>query len=194
MPSKGGAAGKAGDHYEALWTVEAALRVIDARAEHITYESLDPEASRGVEFNLRTAGGKVEFWSLKRQTTAAAGRTLAILVRPDDKGRSILGDLVAHVERDKHNVAVFASTLGAAKLAELCSVSASADILRERLDESADLRGDYNRFLLPLFGGDKDRAREFLTRLQVRTAGRRCGRPYLRACCGARRRAISVFP
>jgi hypothetical protein len=169
MPTKGGAAGKFGDQYEALWTVDAALRVVVGKAESITYESLDPDASRGVEFNVLTEG-HVEFWSLKRQTTAAAGWTLATLVKPDDGGRSILGDLVAHVERDAHNIAVFASTLGAAKLEELRSASATADILKQRLDQSEALTAEYDKYFLPLFGGDQDRARRFLMRVQVRTS------------------------
>jgi len=170
MPSKGGASGKFGDQYEALWTVDAALRVVAGDAESVIYESLDPELSRGVEFNLRSAAGEVEFWSLKRQTTTAAGWTLATLVKPDNGGRSILGDLVAHVERDVRNMAVFASTLGAAKLEELRSASAAADILKQRLDQSSGLKDQYDRYLLPLFGGDQDRARQFLMRVQVRTS------------------------
>lgn len=170
MPATGGASGKFGDQYEALWTVDAALRVVMGQAESVTYESLDPEASRGVEFNVRTAAGMVEFWSLKRQTTTAAGWTLATLVKPDDGGRSILGDLVTHVERDAHNIAVFASTLGAAKLEELRSFSATEDILKQRLAKSAELKAEYEKYLLPLFGGDQVRARQFLTRVQVETA------------------------
>lgn len=170
MPAKGGAAGKFGDQYEALWTVDAALRVVGGQAEYVTYESLDPEESRGVEFNVRTATRDAEFWSLKRQTTTAAGWTLATLVKPDDSGRSILGDLVAHVERDIHNTAVFASTLGAAKLEELRSASATADILEQRLDKSAELKVEYEKYVLPLFSGDQERARHFLMRVQVRTS------------------------
>ena len=169
MPAKGGAAGKVGDQYEAHWTVDAALRVIDGRAEHVVYESLDPDESRGVEFSLRTAAGDIEFWSLKRQTAAAAGWTLAALTRSDEQGRSILGDLVAHVERDARNVAVFASTLGAARLEEMRSVAATAGSLQQRLDQSAPLRADFDR-MLRLFDGDKERARQFLTRMQIRTA------------------------
>lgn len=179
MPSKGGAAGKAGDKYEALWTVDAALRVIGGSAEHVTYESLDPKESRGVEFSVEIATGKVEYRSLKRQTTAAAGWTLATLVRTDEHGRSILGDLVAHVERDARNIVVFASTLGAARLEEMRSAASTAEILRQRLDQSRDLKSDYENYLLPLFGGDHERAREFLTRLEVRTADETSLRTYI---------------
>ncbi len=170
MPAKGGAAGKAGDQYEALWTVDAALRVIAGRAEYVTYESLDPEQSRGVEFSVQTSTGDLEFWSLKRQTSAAAGWTLAALVKRDAQGRSILDDLKSHVERDSRNVAVFASTLGAARLEEIRSVAMSADTLRQRLNQSKDLSADFDNYLLPLFDGDSERTRKFLTRLQIRTA------------------------
>lgn len=170
MPAKGGTSAKLGDQYEAIWTVDAALRVVRGHAEHVTYESLQPEESRGVEFNLQTQAGDVEYWSLKRQTTTAAGWTLATLVRPNEHGRSILGDLVAHVERDARNIAVFASALGAARLDEMRSAAATAEMLQQRLAQSVELKGDYDKYLLPLFGGDSARSREFLARLQVRTA------------------------
>lgn len=170
MPSAGGAAGKVGDQYEVLWAVDAALRIIGGHAEQVTYESLDPEASLGVEFNLQTVTGDVEFWSVKRQTAAAAGWTLALLTRADEHGRSILGDLVKHTEREDRNLAVFASTLGAAKLEELRAVAGSADTLQQRLGQSAGLSADFDKYLLPLFGGDTNRACRFLTRLQIRTA------------------------
>ncbi|HWP40499.1 MAG TPA: hypothetical protein VNL70_06190, partial [Tepidisphaeraceae bacterium] len=172
MPAKGGAAGKAGDQYESLWTVDAALRVIKGLADHVRYESLDPDESRGVEFILQIEAQHVEFWSVKLQTTTAAGWTLAALVKRDERGRSILGDLLAHVERDPRNVAVFASTLGAPRLEELRSVAATAQTLQQRLAQSAELKNDYDKYVLPLFGGNQERARHFLTRLQIRTADR----------------------
>jgi len=169
MPAKGGSAGKAGDQYEALWVVDEALRIVLGLVEHVIYESLDPEQSRGVEFSVLTTSGDTEFWSLKRQTTAA-GWTLASLTRRDEHGRSILGDLIEHVERNNRNVAVFASTLGAAKLEELCSVAATAETLSQRLEQSAELADEHNRYFLPLFAGDRERARKFLLRLQIQIA------------------------
>ncbi|MCB1739435.1 MAG: hypothetical protein KDK91_03640 [Gammaproteobacteria bacterium] len=170
MPSRGGGAGKAGDQYEYLWVVEAALRVIGGRAEYVIYESLDPDESLGVEFNVQTAAGDVEYWSVKRQTTAAAGWTLATLTKAGKSGRSILTDLVTHVERDPRNVAVFASMLGAARLEEMRSVATTAVTMQQRLNESMELQSDHDKYLLPLFDGDKERARQFLMRLQIRTA------------------------
>ncbi len=170
MPPPGGASGKLGDHYELLWAVDAALRVIRGDAQHVTYESLKPDDSRGVEFNLLTSTGTSEFWSIKRQTTAAAGWTLAALRTPRDSGRSILEDLITHAERDHRHIAVFASTLGAATLEELRSAAASAMVLKERLAQANDLDRQFQSYLLPLFDGDQDRARIFLTRLAIRTA------------------------
>jgi hypothetical protein len=170
MPTKGGAAGKSGDQYEALWTVDVALRVVAGTAVQVIYESLDPAASRGVEFSVTTSSGEEEFWSLKRQTVTASGWTLATLVRPDEHGRSILGDLVGHVERNARNIAVFASMLGAANLEELRAAADAPDTFAKRLDHSAELKSQYQKYLLPLFGGDGDRARVFLARLRIRTA------------------------
>jgi len=169
MPAQGGAAGKAGDQYEVLWTVDAALRVIDGRAEEVTYESLEPEQSRGVEFKLQTVTKDVEFWTIKRQTTTASGWTPASLTKRVN-GRSILGDLVAHVERDDRNIAVFASSLAAARLEEIRRAATTADTLGKRLDLAADLKADYAKYLLPLFGGNEERALRFFGRLQIRTA------------------------
>lgn len=169
MPAKGGPASKSGDLYELLWTIEAALRIVAGLAEYVVYESLDPEASRGVEHNLQTASGDLEFWSVKRQTTAAAGWTLATLVRADEHGRSILGDLAKHIDREDRRTAVFASMLGAPKLDEMRAVAATRDAFAKRLQQSVELKRDYEQYLLPLFGNDADRAFHFLKRLQIRT-------------------------
>lgn len=169
MPSAGGTSGKAGDHYEALWVVQALLRVVMAEANFVTYESLDVEESRGVEFTVQTSSREMEYWSLKRQTTAA-GWSLAALARVNEQGRSILGDLQAHVERDERNIGVFASTLGAAKLEELCSASATLTVLEERLSRSAELKAHFDKYVLALCGDDKARAQKLLTRLRVRTS------------------------
>lgn len=170
MPTKGGPAGKLGDQYEALLTVHVALRVVIGDARFVTYESLDMELSRGVEFSVQTSEGDVEFWSLKRQTTTAAGWTLATLVKTDKHGRSILGDLVGHAERSDRNVAVFASTLGAAKLEELRAASGTQLSFKQRLEHSRELREEYEKHVLPIFSGNAERARQFLTRLQIRTS------------------------
>ena len=117
MPASGGAADKLGNRYEALWVLDQLLRIVDGAARQLTYEPLDPDESRGIEFAVLKADGTTDYWSVKRQTTRAAGWTLALLADPDDRGRSILGDLMGHLKRDPSHRGVFASTLqsGSAK-------------------------------------------------------------------------------
>ena len=169
MPSSGGEAGKAGDRYEVLWAIDAALRVIRGNANDLTYESLDPDLSRGVEFHVRTQS-ITEFWSVKRQTAGAAGWTLNLLTQKDAKsGRSILGDLIGHADRDDRNRLVFASSQAAPKLSELHAVADASETLKARLRASAGLSGEFAKYLLPQFAGDSECCRRFLKRVSVRT-------------------------
>lgn len=73
--------------------VDQRLRIIDGIAIELTLEPLDRDESRGIEFQVVVNDGAIEYWSVKRQTTVAAGWTLAALMRRD-KGRSILADLL----------------------------------------------------------------------------------------------------
>lgn len=113
MPVSGGAADKLGNRYEALWAIDQLLQIVDDAARWLTLEPLDPNEARGIEFVVGRTEGSIEYWSVKRQTTKAAGWTLAVLASKDERGRTILGDLLEHVEKDSNSRAVFASTLGA---------------------------------------------------------------------------------
>src|SRR5688572_21609338 len=139
MPIAGGSADKLGNRYEALWAIDQLLRVIDGGATELTLEPLEADESRGIEFRVSTTDGISEYWSIKRQTTKAAGWTLATLAAKDERGRTILGDLLAHVERDGANQSVFASTLGAYEFEELRANAADEKTLAARLARSADL-------------------------------------------------------
>jgi hypothetical protein len=119
MPAPGGAADKFGNSYESLWAIDQLLQIIDDKAVNLTLEPLDAAESQGIEFSVTADSGMVEYWCVKRQTTAASGWTLPRLTRKDTRGRSILGDLFGHTERASENCGVFASTLGAADLEEL---------------------------------------------------------------------------
>jgi len=125
MPASGGATDKLGNRYELLWAIDQLLLIVDGAARYITLEPLDPDESRGVEFVVDRADGTVEYWSVKRQTTKAAGWTLTLLAAKDERGRTILGDLLAHVEHDPLHRAVFASSLGAGDFEELRAHAAS---------------------------------------------------------------------
>lgn len=164
MPLAGGSADKLGNRYEALWAIDQLLAVIDGTAATLTLEPIEADESRGIEFIVAFADGTSEYWSVKRQTTKAAGWTLAILNAKDDRGRSVLGDLLAHVERDSTNRAVFASTLGARDFEELRAYSTETSMLEARLQLSADLDADFRKYVLPLCGNDPERARTLLSR------------------------------
>jgi hypothetical protein len=164
VPLAGGTADKLGNRYEALWAIDQLILVVDGTLHTLTLEPLDPEESRGIEFTVCAADGTSEYWSIKRQTTKAAGWTLSVLATDDERGRSILRDLLEHVERNPTNRAVFASTLGARDFEELRAHSQNATTLEARLKASADLGSDFRKYLLPLCGNDAERVRAFLSR------------------------------
>lgn len=172
MPVRGGAAGKAGDTYEALWTVDAAIRIIRGEAESMVYESLDEDESIGVEFHIKTTQKETEYWSVKRQTTGAAGWTLSKLTTPKTgEARSILGDLAGHIERDRRNIAVFASTLASPELEEFRSICGDHRAFQQRLEKSGSLKRSFETYLLPVFQSNEERTLTFLNRLRIRTVG-----------------------
>ena len=145
MPMSGGAADKLGNRYELLWAIDQLLRIVDGRASSLTLEPPDPDESKGVEFIVRSPLNTIDYWSVKRQTTRAAGWTLAVLATRDDRGRTILGDLLSHVERAPTNCAVFASTLGARDFEELRAHATSKDVFEARLARSEELQQDFHR-------------------------------------------------
>ncbi|WP_148314482.1 ATP-binding protein [Sorangium cellulosum] len=170
MPTSGGSADKLGNRYEALWAVDQLLRIIEGAARQMILEPLNNDESRGIEFVVTDADHTINYWSIKRQTTKAAGWTLSVLAAQDERGRTILGDLLRHVERDRSHRAVFASTLGAPEFDELRAHAASTATLDARLDRSSSLKSEFRKYLLPLCGNDTERAREFLQRTRVHTA------------------------
>ena len=166
MPVSGGTADKLGGRYEGLWALDRLMSVVAYEARDVTLEPLDPVESKGIEFRVSHTDGTIEFWSVKRQTTGVAGWTLPKLAQTEANGRSILSDLVAHVERSPKHVAVFASTLGAPHLQELRDYAADASIFDARLSRATELKERFRKHLLPILSGDVNRAREFLLRLR----------------------------
>ena len=169
MPIAGGEADKFGNRYEALWAMDSLLSMVDGLVKSFILEPIDENEARGIEFVLTMVDGTVEHWSIKRQTTRAAGWTLNLLTEIDENGRSILGDLWGHIDRNKRNRAVFASTLATPALDELRLYAQTKEILEDRLACSKELQNDFNRYLLPLFDNDSERARTFLLRSRTNT-------------------------
>lgn len=162
MPASGGSADKLGNRYEALWAIDQLLRIVDGAATDFLLEPLNPDDSLGIEFRVSNTDRTVEYWSVKRQTTRAAGWTLSTLAAKDNRGRSILSDLLGHVQQNTAHRSVFASMLAAPDFDELRTYAADQKMLDERLARSKDLTAGYQSFLLPICGGDHDKVRAFL--------------------------------
>jgi hypothetical protein len=167
MPSRGGTADKFGNRYEALWAIDQLLRIVDGEADILTLEPLDDVESRGIEFTVLDQGHK-QYWSVKRQTSKAAGWTLALLTAEDETARTILGDLFSHIRDDPRNMGVFASTLAAGDLEELRACSKTSAMFDERLRQSEDLKGKFDKYILPLCSGNKEEACALLFRCDCR--------------------------
>lgn len=169
MPTRGGTSDKFGNRYEFLWAADQLLRILEGRAIDFTLEPINQEDSKGIEFKVTNADGTVDYWSVKRQTTQA-GWTLALLTANGDTGRSILGDLIGHVQRSEVNHGVFASTLGAGDLEELRLYIADETLFKDRLEQSAALGGKFRASILPLCGGNEELARQLLARIRSHAA------------------------
>jgi len=166
VPASGGAADKFGNWYEALWTIDQLLRIVDRVACRLVLEPLEKAESRGVEFRVTNIDGTTDYWSVKRQTSKAAGWTVALLAAKDETGRSILGDLFTHVARAEGNNGVFASTLGAHEMEELRRYAANEAALNARLESSEELKLAFAK-VVSLCSGNPEQARTML--LHVRT-------------------------
>lgn len=170
MPIPGGTSDKFGNRYEALWAIDQLLRIVEGDSQSLILEPIDPEESRGIEFYVTNLDGTFAYWSVKRQTTKAAGWTMSLLATPDPGGRSILKDLLDHVERDPAHIGVFASTLGAGNFKELQMYAVDTPTLNARLDRSAELKQEFNDSVLAICGRNFERARKFLLSTRVSTS------------------------
>ena len=92
---------------------------------------------------------------------------MALLTKRDDRGRSILGDLLGHVERNAAHCSVFASTLGAPDLDELRAHATDKPTLLARLSRSKELKSTFEDYLLPLCAGSVERTLAFLPRFRT---------------------------
>lgn len=177
MPRPGGESEKLGNRYEAVWTVDVLLDLLEGSAETLTVESLDE--SLGVEFDVIRPDGPREYHSVKRQTSAREWTIAALCRRAPQTGRSILGDLFDKLDRAPENRAVFVSSTGANWLSGLCEQAGRSSDLgefrkriwagrtgKERLDHDCSAAEFENR-ITQLADGSEERAFEYLRRLEV---------------------------
>ncbi len=167
MPRPGGEADKLGNRYEGLWTVDAALDLLDGSYTDLTVEAVGDEAA-GVEFVKTSASGIREYHSIKRQH-ARGNWTLSLLSRMGPTGKSILGDLIEKVRLG--HTAVFSSGTSAADLQELIERACASESLEEfqrRIAGSGRVSGQFQKHVVPLCD-DEHSAWIALRCLSVRT-------------------------
>lgn len=150
MPRAGGEADKLGNRYEGIWTVDALISVLTGEAAGISVEPLDREL--GVEFILHLPDGGKVYYSLKRQNAQFVW-SLRQLTAANEKGRSILGDLIAKVTANPTHRAAFISATTANELValrEAAELAADASNFEQRLLKQPRLHRAARACLLPL--------------------------------------------
>ena len=167
MPRPGGEADKLGNHYEAVWTVNAVLDVFEGASEAITVEPLG-DSSLGVEFYVEGSDGSRQFHSVKRQKSGGDW-SIVDLCRPHrDTGRSVLGDLFRKFTSDENVKTCFVSSTGANELRELSEQANKASNVGQFLRaRSANLQAKFRDRIVPVCGNDESRAFTFLVNLEV---------------------------
>ena len=168
MPRIGGEADKFGNRYESLWTVDAALDLVDGEWSDLIVEPIGDEGA-GIEFVRTDHSRGQEYHSIKRQQGDGNWTIIRLTKRQDPTGRSILGDLVRKIQEG--NVGVFSSGTSASDLEELivCAKSSnSIDEFHQRLNQSARRSGEFVEKFVPVCGDD-EAAYDALKRLRVRT-------------------------
>ena len=161
MPRPGGEADKLGNRYEGLWTVDAALDLLDGEYVDLTVEALGDEAA-GVEFVRTTRAGIREYHSIKRQH-ARGNWTIPLL-----RNEGILADLVA--KTGTASCAIFSSGTSATELEELidrASASGTFEEFTRRIAGNARLSARFTDYVVPLRSGERA-AWVALQRLDVR--------------------------
>jgi len=112
MPFPGGDADKAGNRYEALWTVRCLLQILKGEARNITLELIGNEW-QGVEFKLETDDA-TEYHQVKRQNGSDGRWTIADLA-----GNSVLSTAKSVMAIDNSVKFKFISQDSVANLPEL---------------------------------------------------------------------------
>jgi hypothetical protein len=169
MPGPGGRADKLGNHYEAIWTVDALLDVFEGQCRSITIEAFGDE-SVGVEFHLTLPDGRLQFHSLKRQKQGGDWSVADLCRAQDSTGRSILGDLSAKLLLNPNCELYFVSATGANQLRELCERAEAPPTLEnfKRSVESSGKLSDAFRRIVGMCEDSEETAFSFLKALRVR--------------------------
>src|SRR5487761_828449 len=173
MPRPAGESDKLGNHFEAVWTVDAVIDVFVGSFESITVEAFG-DASRGVEFHLENLDKSLQFHSVKRQKQGSDWSIADLCRAGDAAGRSILGDLFDKLRQFADADIRFVSSTGADELRELserADTPTTIEAFRRAL--SAKLQREFNQRILSLCGGDEGFAFGALKALEAIPRGHR---------------------
>lgn len=173
MPRPAGESDKLGNHFEAVWTVDAVIDVFVGSFESITVEAFG-DASRGVEFHLENLDKSLQFHSVKRQKQGSDWSIADLCRAGDAAGRSILGDLFDKLRQFADADIRFVSSTGANELRELSERADTPTTIEEfRRALSAKLQREFNQRILSLCGGDEGFAFGALKALEAIPRGHR---------------------
>src|SRR6185312_10670846 len=173
MPRPGGESDKLGNHFEAIWAVDAVIDVFVGSFKAITVESFGDE-SRGVEFHLEKLDSSLQFHSVKRQKQGSDWSIADLCRGHDAAGRSILGDLFDKLHEFSNAEIRFVSSTGANELRELSErADTPANVEEFRKILSAKLQSEFDQRVVPLCGRDESFALRALKALEVIPRGHR---------------------
>ncbi len=135
MPSPslpGGTAAKVADRYEVAWTVNSLLDLIAGEIDELHLEQQSKDGL-GVEFCRGLRSGLREYHSVKRQAPGSSGVWTAAELgcASSTSRRSIIGDLLYHLERTDEARAVFVSQDGTRHMREITERARTASTAEE---------------------------------------------------------------
>jgi len=167
VPSRGGGAARSGFLYQDLWTVEAALDVIDGDFTELIAEPHRDDGV-GIDFILtKSSGGRIFHSAKLRQSEG--NWTISRLSQEDRPGRSILGDLIAITRIG--GIGVFCSGTSASDLKAVADHARTSDTwtdFEKRIGENQRIYTALLKYVVPICD-DKDEALAALRSLYVRT-------------------------
>ena len=170
MPRHGGEAAQRGFRYQDLWTVDAALDLIDGDASGLEVEPLGDEDT-GIDFIVTRPPGVREHHTVKRRHRKGHW-TLSRLAEEGPPHRSILHDLVAKTQAGDYGVLCSGTSASDFKwLIEHAQASTSWPEFERRIRSNDRVSGDFYKHVVPACG-TKEAAHAALRRLDVEVRGR----------------------
>ena len=167
MPRRGGEAAQRGFLYQSLWTVNAALDVIDGEFSDLIVEPLG-EDGLGIDFILTESSGLRRFHSVKRRHSEG-NWTISRLSQKDRTDRSVLGDLMDRTRNG--GIGVFCSGTSASDLEAVTDHARASHVWKDfeqRIRENQRIASVLQERIVQSCGGEATTL-EALRRLCVRT-------------------------